>query len=423
MAPSQSDPATPRVPRRWRGLARAAWWVLAGYPSLLFILGLAPTYAEMSVACDPLSCATSTSFVLTPDQALDLQANGISLALYAALIAGLRIFMAAVFAGCGLLIFLRRPDERIAFIASLALVVLGTYLIPGLPDSALDALPWLRPLAAATYVWGNWVFPALVFVLPDGRFVPRWGRWFFILWGVLVTYIILTTDFDAPTTDTLTNRLASIVLPVCVAVGVYGQIYRYRQDATPLMRKQILWIGLGLVGFALGFFVGGIVLGPINAGTAPITALVLAVTLTYLGAVSFPLALAVAILRYRLWDIDLIIRRTLIYSSLTAALVLVYFSCVVALQALVGRLAGEDQPALVTVLSTLAIAALFIPLRRRVQDFIDRRFFRRKYDAARTLAGFAASARDETDLDRLSAIGGGGGRHHAAGAHQPVAAA
>jgi hypothetical protein len=115
-----------------------------------------------------------------------------------------------------------------------------------------------------------------------------------------------------------------------------------------------------------------------------------------------PVALAVAITRYRLFDIDVIIRRTLIYSALSAILALAYLGSVLVLESVFRALTGQGQNSLVVVLSTLAIAALFGPVRGRVQRAIDRRFFRQKYDAARTLAGFAASARDETDLEQLS---------------------
>jgi hypothetical protein len=128
-----------------------------------------------------------------------------------------------------------------------------------------------------------------------------------------------------------------------------------------------------------------------------ITGMLIGIALT-----GFPVAVGLSILRYRLWDIDLLMRRTLIYSSLTAALLVVYFSSVVVLQALVGTLTGESQSPLVTVLSTLAIAALFVPLRRRVQDIIDRRFFRQKYGAARTLATFGAQARDVVEMEQLT---------------------
>ena len=124
-----------------------------------------------------------------------------------------------------------------------------------------------------------------------------------------------------------------------------------------------------------------------------------AVNITLLG---LPVAITIAISRYRLWDIDLILRRTLQYALLTGLLALVYFGLVVILQNLFATFSNQQSP-IIIVISTLAIAAMFNPLRLRVQDFIDRRFFRKKYDAEQTLARFAAAARDEVDMDILTA--------------------
>jgi hypothetical protein len=119
------------------------------------------------------------------------------------------------------------------------------------------------------------------------------------------------------------------------------------------------------------------------------------------GGLGGPVAIAVAILRYRLYEIDTLINRTLVYGALTAALVAVYVGSIVVLQGLVRALTGQESQ-LAIVASTLAVAALFNPLRHRIQGFIDRRFYRRKYDAAKTLEAFSAKLRDETDLDALN---------------------
>jgi len=191
---------------------------------------------------------------------------------------------------------------------------------------------------------------------------------------------------------------------VFIAIG--SQIYRYFWRSNATQRLQTKWVVVALVGMMLATgWMGPIDLHPAPDSQTLGTTLVLELgrmAVLNLVFVVVSMAMAVAILRHRLWDIDLIIRRTLIYSTLTGLLALAYFGSVLVLESVFRALTGQGQNSLVVVLSTLAIAALFGPVRGRVQAGIDRRFFRRKYDAARTLAGFAASARDETDLARLS---------------------
>jgi hypothetical protein len=154
------------------------------------------------------------------------------------------------------------------------------------------------------------------------------------------------------------------------------------------------------LGFS-SFVILGIILPDVIGGVDPLWENLLedAVTLSFAGV---PTAVGVAILRYRLYDIDVLINRTLVYGVLTGILAALYFGGVTFLQGLFRILTGQaEQPQLAIVVSTLGIATLFNPLRQRIQGFIDRRFYRRKYDARKTLEEFSATLKDETDLDRL----------------------
>ena len=190
--------------------------------------------------------------------------------------------------------------------------------------------------------------------------------------------------------------LSVVLITVLAAVSL---VFRYRsagQDA----RQQLRWFVLG--GFCFLFMTFGIL--ALRGGKTSIESGLDAVLLVANQAAIVPLyvAVGIAVVRYRLYDIDVVIRKTLLYAVLTALLGLVYFGSVVLLQQLFGALMGVAQSPLAVVVSTLAIAALFVPLRRRIQSDIDRRFYRRKYDAQKTLEAFALTARDETDLERLS---------------------
>jgi hypothetical protein len=185
----------------------------------------------------------------------------------------------------------------------------------------------------------------------------------------------------------------SLLLAVVVA-SVASLFVRFRR-ADPVERSQLKWLLYAGGVFLIVYAGAGFALNLSGTDLFEI-ALVLSI-------LSLPVAIAIAILRYRLYDIDVVIRKTLVYTAVTALLALVYFGSVVLLQRLFGSLTGVAQSPLAVVVSTLAIVALFTPLRRRIQDTIDRRFYRKKYDAQQVLAQFALTARDETDLDALTA--------------------
>jgi len=201
-----------------------------------------------------------------------------------------------------------------------------------------------------------------------------------------------------------------VIISIFFCIGMGSQVYRYRRVSSPLQRQQTKWVVFGIVSAvlgAIGFAIplnsfptfeqyGSLFSFVFEAGTAGSLLLI-------------PLSIGVAILSHRLWDVDIIINRTLVYSALTVSLALLYFGGIVLLQG-VGNvvlqvpfraLIGQES-ALAVVVSTLVIAALFNPMRRHIQAFIDRRFYRRKYDARKTLQAFSAKLSHETDLDALS---------------------
>jgi hypothetical protein len=183
------------------------------------------------------------------------------------------------------------------------------------------------------------------------------------------------------------------VLLVAAAASVFMRL-RY---AIGVESQQIKWFAYAAAATVIGLFLAYVIPTVIDtplwferAGYAVLIAVIPAI----------PISIGIAILRYRLYDIDIIINRTLVYGSLTATLVALYFGGIVVLQRIFVALTGQ-QSTLAVVASTLLIAALFNPLRRRIQSFIDRRFYRRKYDARKTLEDFSVKLRDETDLDAL----------------------
>jgi hypothetical protein len=183
-----------------------------------------------------------------------------------------------------------------------------------------------------------------------------------------------------------------LIFPLMALLGVFSLVVRYRRSdsaARQQMKWLLLTLGLPITLFlVLSLFEEAYGLEPSNVIWGAVYLMI-------------PIGLGISLLRYRMFDVDVVIRKTAVYSILTVLLALVYFGLVVVLQRLLLPAIGDSTPAIV--LSTLLIAALFMPLRRRVQGFIDRRFYRRKYDAEKVLAQFAATARDETDLDALTA--------------------
>jgi hypothetical protein len=251
---------------------------------------------------------------------------------------------------------------------------------------------------------GNISGVLLGYVFPGGHFAPRWMRWVFL---ASLPYWIADAFFPA-----FNNTFFAFVVFLGLLVSmILVQIYRYRRVSTAVERQQTKWVVFGAVVTLGAYVIGLIVLFLLLPRFFQPSTLVYAFGEALISCflLAFPLSLAIAILRYRLYDIDILINRTVVYGLLTSSLVLVYFGLIVLAQFLLNALASRIAPSplvsqspLVIVGSTLAVAALFQPLRRGIQKSIDHRFYRRKYDAARALAAFTATLGREVDLQQLS---------------------
>ena len=326
---------------------------------------------------------------------------GLSPGGYALYNVALDTFFVSVFAVVAIVIFWRRSDDPMALLVATMLVVWGPLngLLVVTPNATEGMYPALDLTLHTTLPFIGYMAWMLFFYLfPSGRFVPRWTRWLALCW-VLFSGSWIFTPFGPPSWPPLLFNAAVLVLWGSFLVA---QVYRYARVSDATQRQQTKWVVFGVAGAVAGvlatIFTAGaaIDLPPEEVGLK-----MLSMALMDAFVLLVPLSIGVAVLRSRLFDIDVIINRTLVYGSLTVVLAASYEGGIVVLQHLFRTLTGQGSEVAV-VASTLAIAALFEPLRRRIQDFVDRRFYRRKYDAARTLEAFSARLRDETNLDALS---------------------
>jgi hypothetical protein len=349
--------------------------------------------------------------------------------LYLAGEALLSVAAPAIFAVVAALIVSRQPRNTIGWVlmVPVGLFVVGApleiYIEHVAQESPAPTVPLLLVVWFNNWNWLLLIFPLLYIPLlfPNGRPpTPRW-RWVSvaaIVWATLFVLIVTLSrqfraEFRADTRPALVldnpigvlghdagERLVGIWivgLMALVVVCAAALFVRYRR-ADDTERRQIKWLLYASAAF-LVVYGGGLLSGV--GGTTTLGGYIWGV-FAALSVMALPAAIGIAILRYRLYEIDTLINRTLVYGALSASLALVYFGGVATTQAIFRALTGqEQQPQLAIVVSTLIIAALISPLRRRIQSFIDRRFYRRKYDARKTLEAFSARLRDETDLQAL----------------------
>ena len=382
MSSRRTPPPNTTLRGRWLVIARVAWIMVAALAVGLFVASI-PAYLS-----NVLSLGQATWMGAPVDAPAGLV---FALDLVAVLASITSALVCLVLAG---VLFWRKSNDWMVIFVSSYLLAYGS-VMAGPLERAESFYPWWPSLAIDVIQPLFFTTPtiALFVLFPDGRFVPRWTRWL-ILFSIPLTLAML---YQPPS-------YAWALVGMIVIGAMYAQIHRYRHVSTPPERQQTKWVLYGLLlwlllmgmlsvpyGFELALPPGG----PLPWWTLTTS------TGWWLTLAIVPLSLSIAVLRYRLYEIDLIINRTLVYGALTVLLALIYFGGVTLLQGGLRNLIGHEST-LAVVATTLVIAALFNPLRRRIQSFIDRRFYRRKYDAAKTLEAFSAKLRDGRDLDVLN---------------------
>jgi hypothetical protein len=377
---------------RWLLAARLAWFIIVTLTIVLFVIAIPYQIEQDRILCSGSACLGNSGNQLSQSDLQQLQQAGLSLDFYVGFIISIQIISALIFLVVAAIIFWRRSNDWMGIFVSLELVLFGIAGSSGLLDPLSLHLPALQFPVLFVEILKS--IGLLFLLFPDGRFVPRWTRW-------IAPFIVLRNALGIILPN---SQLIGDLFFLELAIPFFAQIYRYWRVSNTEQRLQTKWVIFGITVVVLTRF--GI-LFPVIFESPPVRpsglSFLIFISALELPALAIPLSIGIAILRFHLWNIDILIRRTLIYTTLTASLALVYFASVLVLQKIFRLVTGDTAP-IVIVLSTLAIAALFTPLRKRLQDFIDRRFYRRKYDSARTLQAFSTAARDEVELEKLTIL-------------------
>jgi hypothetical protein len=383
----------------WRLIAGRASWLL------IFIFLLSPYIAALANDLNIIEHPGPNNVPLSHGAVSALIHVGISLSTYAWICWIVLVAAMLVSITSGLVLFWRRGDDWMALVVSI-FVAIHPIGIGGLAFSSGTTrvselvLGWL-PFWVVGVIESALQFSVML-LFPSGRFEPRWT------WLLVPIMAASAGVAGRQSNDFVAASLIGLTYPLLLGVAVASMVYRYRHISTPVQRLQTKWIIVGLVVTPLtnlAFWLPTAFTPLSQTLYAPATLLIY-----LLAQMVTPLAFFIAMQRYRLYDIDTIINRALVYGSLTAILGAMYAGTVIGAQAVLGAITRNvvpEQP-IVLVLTTLLIAALLRPLRRWLQTAVDRRFYRRKYDMSRTLAAFSASLRQETDVvalrERLLAV-------------------
>jgi hypothetical protein len=363
------DPVARRQ-RRFALVLRVLWYVAAVLAIQAFLLSIPLGYERLMTVCMEELCYADQ---LRPAGVEALQALGLSVQFYAIYELFINTLAMLIFGGTAVIIFYSRPNEPMALFVAITLMLFGVFVPENIDTLGMlhPNMPWFVDLMRSI-CWTSFVL--LYYLFPDGKFTPRWTRWAALVWVLmqLVPLIVGRGGLDWGLVAGLIELFAYVALLVLCIVA---QVIRYRRSANDTQRQQTKWVLFGFIQAVLTviFFVElTILIFPAAevAGSLPN----LAVSMIQLVSLSLvPISIGFAIMRFRLWEIDLIINRTLVYIPLTSILAVLYATTLSVSQRVFTTATGEQSQG-VAVITTIVLTTTFTPIRTRLQSFVDRHF-------------------------------------------------
>lgn len=365
-------------------LAHAAWLVVFGVSLLVYVASIPYQFTSFQTPCVAATCAIPS---LTPEMIHNLQQAGIPIEFYADYWIILESIIALPFLITSLVLFWRRSDDRMVVFVSVWMASLPGAISIGITEFAVGRPTWQVPESA---FWFIFVFSLILFLylFPDARFVPHWTHWLSI--PTLLVFVSMvafpgallnpeTTILSAFTHTTLVTAIAEAAIVLLTLTGIASQIYRYRHVSTPVQRQQTKWVILGMVISLSGWTILEVLsffLLKSDPSHLPYALIGLLVAVGFL--ILMPLTIGFSALHYRIWDVDLILNRSLVYGGVTVLLVLGFVVDVLVFQHVLESLTGSAGSPLALGLYAVGVGVIFQPTRRFLQRRVDRHLFRLK---------------------------------------------
>ena len=365
---------------QWLMLARAAWLIVGALAIGLFFAAIPAEFRQLQLGCPTAACASIGG--VAPVELSVLVNLGLSPEFFAAYGIALELILGLVFIVVAILIFWQKSSDRQALFVSFALLLFGTATQTFALSALVAAHPAWGLIVDSLHFLGSASFSLFLFIFPDGRFVPRWTRWVALVWIAWLFPRYWFPDWPPSGSGIWLAWFNLVVWLVALGTVVYTQVYRYRRVSNRVQRQQSKWvvfgIALGLAVFlTVNITVSAIVPVPTSAGE--LTTLMVGAALMNSALLLIPLSIGIAVLRYHLFDIDILINRTLLYGALTVSVVGVYV-LVVGYLSVLFRAAGGQANLAISVLATGFVALLFQPLRYRLQRGINRLMYGERDD-------------------------------------------